>query len=114
MGTSMAEHREPNDIEGADDASRRPGASLERLPADKPPRVIGSGGMVGGHPEAAAGCPPDQRSCAFETLIDHELVEYAKREGDPSVTVEDVLRATATIPGSMSEAIIDEERTDRE
>jgi Arc/MetJ-type ribon-helix-helix transcriptional regulator len=55
----------------------------------------------------------DQEAPGLEALIDHEFVEFCAREGDDSVTLEAVLRATSKIPGSMAQAIIDEERADR-
>jgi putative addiction module CopG family antidote len=63
--------------------------------------------------EAALRNLREQEATALEGLIDHEFVEFCEREGDDSVMLEDVLRATSTIPGSMAEAIIEEERADR-
>jgi putative addiction module CopG family antidote len=63
--------------------------------------------------EAALKCFRDQKSRAFEALVDHDLIEYAEHEGDPRVTLDEVLRATSTIPGSMATAIIEDERADR-
>jgi putative addiction module CopG family antidote len=55
----------------------------------------------------------DQEAPALDGLIDHEFVEFCDREGDESVTLDEVLKATSTIPGSMAQAIIEEERADR-
>lgn len=63
--------------------------------------------------EAALKRLRDQEATALDDFIDHEFVEFCEREGDESVTLEEVLRATSTIPGSMAQAIIDEERADR-
>jgi putative addiction module CopG family antidote len=49
----------------------------------------------------------------LDDFIDHEFVEYCSREADDSVTLEEVLRATATIHDSMARVIIEEERADR-
>jgi putative addiction module CopG family antidote len=49
----------------------------------------------------------------LDDLIDDEFVEYCTREADDSVTLEDVLAATATIDDSMARVIIEEERADR-
>jgi putative addiction module CopG family antidote len=63
--------------------------------------------------EAALRRLQDQEAPALDNLIDHEFVEFCGREGDDSVTLDEVLRATSTIPGSMAQAIIEEERADR-
>jgi putative addiction module CopG family antidote len=63
--------------------------------------------------EAALKRLQDQEGTALDGLIDHEFVEFCDREGDDSVTLDEVLRATSKIPGSMSQAIIEEERADR-
>lgn len=63
--------------------------------------------------EAALRNLREQEALSLEGLIDHEFVEFCERAGDDSVTLEDVLRATSTIPTSMAEAIIEEERADR-
>jgi putative addiction module CopG family antidote len=55
----------------------------------------------------------DQEAPGLEALIDHEFVEFCSREGDDRVTLEAVLQATSTIPGSMAQAIIEGERADR-
>ena len=49
----------------------------------------------------------------LDDLIDHEFVAYCEREGDESVTLEDVLQATSKIDDSMARVIIEEERADR-
>jgi hypothetical protein len=48
----------------------------------------------------------------LEELLDLEFEAFCTREGDENVTLDEVRRATASIPGSMAEAII-EERADR-
>ena len=63
--------------------------------------------------EAALKRLRDQEAPALEELIDSEFVAYCAREGDDRITLEEVLRATSKIPGSMSQAIIQEERADR-
>ena len=49
----------------------------------------------------------------LDELIDLEFEAFCAREGDESVTLEEVLKATSSIPGSMAEAIIEDERADR-
>ena len=44
--------------------------------------------------------------------LDTEYVDYARKEGDPSISLESVRAALARIEGNMSDAII-EEREDR-
>ncbi len=63
--------------------------------------------------EAALESFRDHEAPSPDALIDHEFVAYCAREGDDRITIEDVLRGTSTIPGSMAQAIIDEERADR-
>jgi len=55
----------------------------------------------------------EQETPGPEELIDHEFLEFCAREGDDDVTLEEVLQATSKIPGSMSQAIIEEARADR-
>jgi Arc/MetJ-type ribon-helix-helix transcriptional regulator len=55
----------------------------------------------------------EQDGRGLEELIDQEFLEYCAREGDDDITLEEVLQATSRIPGSMSQAIIEEERADR-
>ncbi len=55
----------------------------------------------------------EQEALALEGLIDQEFVAFCDREGDETVTLDDVLRATSKIPGSMAQVIIEEERADR-
>jgi Arc/MetJ-type ribon-helix-helix transcriptional regulator len=55
----------------------------------------------------------DQEAPPLEGLIDHEFVDFCSREGDDSVALEEVVRATSKIPGSMARAIIEDERADR-
>ena len=54
-----------------------------------------------------------QASSLLEELIDLEFEAFCAREGDEDVTLDEVRMATASIPGSMAEAIIEDERTDR-
>ena len=49
----------------------------------------------------------------LDDFIDHEFVEYLRREADDSVTLEQVLEATSTIKESMASSIIEDERADR-
>ena len=49
----------------------------------------------------------------LDELIDHDFVDYCVREADDGANLDDVLRATSTIEGSMARVIIDEERADR-
>jgi len=50
---------------------------------------------------------------AFEDFVDLEFEAFCAREGDESVTLDEVLKATASIPGSMAEAIVEEGRAVR-
>ena len=52
-------------------------------------------------------------SSFLEELLDLEFEAFCAREGDETVTLDEVLEATASIPGSMADAIAEEERTDR-
>jgi putative addiction module CopG family antidote len=63
--------------------------------------------------EAALRRLQDLESPALDGLIDHEFVAFCDREGDENVTLEEVLRATSEIPGSMAQFLIDEERAER-
>jgi putative addiction module CopG family antidote len=63
--------------------------------------------------EAALRKLREQEAPGLEDLIDHEFLEFCAREGDDNVTLEEVLQATSKIPGSMSRAVIEEERADR-
>jgi hypothetical protein len=47
-----------------------------------------------------------------ESFLDVEFMEACKREADPSVTLEDVRRILAKVPGSLADAVI-EEREER-
>ena len=50
----------------------------------------------------------------LEAMIDHEFeAVFLAREGDDRISLEEVLEAAAEIPGSMAQAIIDDERADR-
>lgn len=55
----------------------------------------------------------DQATPTLEELIDLEFEAFCAREGDDTVTLDEMLKATASIPGSMAEAIIEDERADR-
>ncbi len=55
----------------------------------------------------------EQEAPRLANLIDHEFVAFCEREGDDQVTLEDALRATSRITGSMARSIIDDERADR-
>jgi putative addiction module CopG family antidote len=63
--------------------------------------------------EAALKTLRDQETPAPEAWIDHEFIAFCAREGDDRVTLEEVLQATSTIPGSMAQVIIEEERAER-
>jgi Arc/MetJ-type ribon-helix-helix transcriptional regulator len=63
--------------------------------------------------EAALESLRDREGPDLEKLIDHEFVEYCAREGDDRITLEEVLKATSKIPGSMAQVIIEEERAER-
>jgi hypothetical protein len=54
-----------------------------------------------------------QAITALEELLDLEFEAFCSREGDENVTLDEVRKATSSIPGSMAQAIIDEERADR-
>lgn len=56
---------------------------------------------------------PTQTKHALEDLLDLEFEAFCAREGDENVTLEEVRKATASIPGSMAQAVIDEERAER-
>jgi hypothetical protein len=53
-----------------------------------------------------------QTGSGLEDLIDSEFEAFCAREADEDVTLDEVRKATASIPGSMAEAII-EERAER-
>jgi putative addiction module CopG family antidote len=63
--------------------------------------------------EAALAKLRSEESPGLEAMIDQEFEAYCAREGDDRISLEEVLEATAQIPGSMAQAIIDEERADR-
>jgi putative addiction module CopG family antidote len=63
--------------------------------------------------EAALARLRSEESAGLEAMIDHEFEAYCAREGDDRISLEEVLEATAEIPGSMAQAIIDDERADR-
>jgi hypothetical protein len=48
-----------------------------------------------------------------EELLDLEFEAFCAREGDEAVTLDEVRKATASIPGNMAEAIIEDERAER-
>ena len=41
----------------------------------------------------------------LDEWLDHRFIEECKKNRDDSVTIEDVRRATASIPGLMSDAV---------
>lgn len=57
--------------------------------------------------------PTSQAGPAMEELLDLEFEAFCAREADDDVTPDEVLKATASIPGSMAQAIIEDERADR-
>jgi Arc/MetJ-type ribon-helix-helix transcriptional regulator len=63
--------------------------------------------------EAALETLRAQDAPTLEAFIDHECVTFCSREADEHMTLEEVLQSTSKIPGSMAEAIIEEERADR-
>lgn len=54
-----------------------------------------------------------QASPALEELLDVEFEAYCAREADENVTLDQVRQATSSIPGSMAQAIVDDERAER-
>jgi len=54
-----------------------------------------------------------QASSVLDELIDLEFEAYRAREGDVEITLYKVRKATAGIPRSMSQAIVEDERADR-
>jgi hypothetical protein len=54
----------------------------------------------------------DQRLEETDDGLDAEYVAYARKHGDPSISLESVREALSKIKGSMSDVII-EERADR-
>jgi hypothetical protein len=52
-------------------------------------------------------------SSFLEGLLDLEFEAFCAREGDEDVTLDRVREATASIPGSMAEAVVEDERADR-
>ena len=54
-----------------------------------------------------------QATAVLDELIDLEFEAFCTREGDQDVTLDEVRKATASIPGSMAQAIIEDERADR-
>jgi hypothetical protein len=59
---------------------------------------------------------PDQRPetiLELEDLIDLDFESFCAREGDDSVSLQEVREATSKIPGSMAEAISEDERAER-
>jgi hypothetical protein len=54
-----------------------------------------------------------QASPTLEELLDLEFEAFCAREAAEDVTLDEVLRATASIPGSMARAVIEEERANR-
>jgi putative addiction module CopG family antidote len=62
--------------------------------------------------EAALAKLRSEEALGLESMIDDEFEAYCAREGDDRISLKEVLEATASIPGSMAQAIIDE-RADR-
>lgn len=58
--------------------------------------------------EEALNCLRKNETRVPRDFVDQEFVDYCAREGDPQVSLEDVLRTTSTISGSMADAVIDE------
>ncbi len=56
---------------------------------------------------------PPQTTPSLEELLDLEFEAFCAHEGDEDVTLDQVRRATASIPGSMAQAIIEDERAER-
>lgn len=56
---------------------------------------------------------PFRTGPALEELLDLEFEAFCAGEGDEDVTIDEVRRATSSIPGSMAQVIIDEERAER-
>lgn len=54
-----------------------------------------------------------QPNAELEELLDLEFEAFCAREGDENISLDDVRRATASIPGSMAQAIIEDERAER-
>jgi len=54
-----------------------------------------------------------QAGRSMEDFLDLEFEAFCAREGDENVTLDQVRRATASIPGSMARSIIDDERAER-
>jgi hypothetical protein len=52
-------------------------------------------------------------SPALEDWIDLDFEACCAREGDDAISLEEVREATSKIPGSMAEAIIEDERAER-
>ncbi len=52
-------------------------------------------------------------TAVLDEWLDLEFEAFCAREGDEDVTLDEVREATASIPGSMAQAIIDDERADR-
>ncbi|MEO6807523.1 MAG: hypothetical protein ABI353_00220 [Isosphaeraceae bacterium] len=52
-------------------------------------------------------------SFLLEELLDLEFEAFCAREGDEAVTLDEVRKATASIPDNMAEAITEDERADR-
>lgn len=50
---------------------------------------------------------------SLEDLLDLEFEEYCALQAGEDVTLEEVHKATASIPGSMAQAIVEDERAER-
>lgn len=57
--------------------------------------------------------PSEEATPALEDLVDLDFEAFCAREGDDSITLQEVREATSKIPGSMAEAIIEDERAER-
>lgn len=54
-----------------------------------------------------------QTSSTLEEVLDLEFEAFCAREGDEDVSLEEVRKAMTSIPGSMAQVIIEDERADR-
>ena len=84
---------------------------LERFVRDKV--ASGQFGSEDAVIQAAIARLRSEEASGLEAMIDQEFEAYCDREGDDRISLEEVLEATAEIPGSMAQAIIDDERADR-
>ncbi len=63
--------------------------------------------------EAALRRFKEKEAPSVDDFIDHEFVSFCAHEGGDVPTLDEVLCAMSTIPGSMAQTIIEEERADR-